>query len=57
MIANTVWKLYFSAPSCQKQEQIDNKLADREDPSSIFDRYVVKFGPFVFDSIQILFAG
>ena len=37
--------IFFIAIASKKQKQIDYKSVDRDDPSSIFCLYVVKFGP------------
>jgi len=37
--------IFFVAIALKKQKQIDYKSADRDDPSSTFCLYVVKFGP------------
>ena len=37
--------IFFVTIASKKQKQIDYKSADRDDPSSTFCLYVVKFGP------------
>ena len=39
----------FHRHRVKKQKQIDDKSADRDDPSSTFRLYVVKFGPNVIE--------
>ena len=47
----------FITIASKKQKQIDYKSVDRDDPSSIFCLYVVKFGPNVEDNLFQLILG
>ena len=48
--------IFFVAIALKKQKQIDDQLVDRDDPSSTFRLYVVKFGPNVAMKVWFFFC-